>query len=146
MHKARDLIALNTKAIEAFEVMKSFGHATTLHSTNSSRFGQFINILFNSNSEPVEVEIKTFLLENIRVVYQLPGERNFHIFYQIIQGLNTTEKELWKIYPQHSYHYASQTESKDCSLTTDTCSNSRWEARNYASQAEGAVEAKDRRG
>lgn len=38
------------------------------------------------------MNINTLLLENIRVVKQAPGERNYHIFYILLNGLTAEEK------------------------------------------------------
>ena len=97
------------KVLQAATVFKSFGNATTLHSLNSSRFGQFINISFNAENDAVDANIKTYLLENIRVVHQLFGERNFHIFYQILSGISEEERKTYKLYDSVSYRYISPT-------------------------------------
>lgn len=64
-----------------------------LCNNNSSRFGKFIDLQLNTKNGSLEaVKFDHFLLEKSRVVLQMPGERNFHIFYYLLKGLNPSEK------------------------------------------------------
>jgi myosin heavy subunit len=45
-------------------------------------------VLFDSDGCIVGANIEKYLLEKTRVVQQLNGERNFHIFYQFLLGAN----------------------------------------------------------
>ena len=67
----------------------------TLKNDNSSRFGKFIKISFNTESGSiVGASISNYLLEKTRITAQIEGERNYHIFYQIFSGADdaTTSK------------------------------------------------------
>lgn len=72
---------------EAGLVLESFGNAFTLHNNNSSRFGKYTKMYFQHGKGMVGAELKTYLLEKTRVAHPPNNERNFHIFYQLLQGL-----------------------------------------------------------
>ncbi len=64
-------------------MIQALGNAKTLRNDNSSRFGKYLNINFNSELEICGAIMTTYLLEQTRSVRQTPGERNYHIFYQL---------------------------------------------------------------
>ncbi|XP_050019390.1 myosin-15 [Alexandromys fortis] len=67
-------------------VLEAFGNAKTLRNDNSSRFGKLIRMHFDTRGTLSSADIEIYFLEKSRVVYQQPGERNYHIFYQILSG------------------------------------------------------------
>ncbi|XP_037004764.2 myosin-15 [Artibeus jamaicensis] len=71
-------------------ILEAFGSAKTLRNDNSSRFGKFIRMHFCARAKLSSADIDVYLLEKSRVIFQQPGERNYHIFYQILSG----KKEL----------------------------------------------------
>jgi myosin heavy subunit len=73
---------LGTKIIATNIILESFGNSKTIRNHNSSRFGKFIQ-LFYKNDKIVGAQIKTYLLETIRITHHSKDERNFHIFYYL---------------------------------------------------------------
>lgn len=57
----------------------------TNHQRKSLTFlqGKYFEIQFSPGGEPDGGKISNFLLEKSRVVMRNPGERSFHIFYQV---------------------------------------------------------------
>ncbi|XP_046870249.1 myosin heavy chain, fast skeletal muscle-like [Hypomesus transpacificus] len=76
--------SLEDQIIAANPLLESYGNAKTVRNDNSSRFGKFIRIHFHMNGKLASADIETYLLEKSRVSFQLPDERGYHIFYQMM--------------------------------------------------------------
>lgn len=84
------------KILATNPIMEAFGNAKTTRNDNSSRFGKYLEILFDKNTSIIGAKIRTYLLERSRLVYQPATERNYHIFYQLLAGLpEETKNELY---------------------------------------------------
>jgi len=81
--------------LQSNPILESFGNARTLRNDNSSRFGKYIEIQFSENGLLSGASIDTYLLEKVRLVNQAPGERNYHIFYEILAGTNHRERQIF---------------------------------------------------
>jgi myosin-5 len=89
-------------------IMEAFGNAKTTRNDNSSRFGKYIEILFNKETDIIGAKIRTYLLERSRLVFQPLKERNYHIFYQLIAGATPQEREEFKLKPVEDFEYVNQ--------------------------------------
>ncbi|KAI9366540.1 P-loop containing nucleoside triphosphate hydrolase protein [Pilaira anomala] len=77
---------LEEQILQANPILESFGNAQTIRNNNSSRFGKFIRIAFNRNGDIRGAFIDWYLLETSRVHTQTLEERNYHIFYQLLNA------------------------------------------------------------
>ncbi|KAG7468021.1 hypothetical protein MATL_G00138420 [Megalops atlanticus] len=97
--------------LQSNPLLEAFGNAKTVRNNNSSRFGKYFEIQFSSGGEPDGGKISNFLLEKSRVVMRNPGERSFHIFYQLIEGASGDQKSSLGITNLDYYNYLNQSGS-----------------------------------
>uniref|UniRef100_A0A452TF54 Myosin-7B n=1 Tax=Ursus maritimus TaxID=29073 RepID=A0A452TF54_URSMA len=100
---------LEDQIIEANPAMEAFGNAKTLRNDNSSRFGKFIRIHFGPSGKLASADIDSYLLEKSRVIFQLPGERGYHVYYQILSGKKPELQDMLLLSMNpYDYHFCSQ--------------------------------------
>ena len=110
----KDVIVFSNPLIEAF------GNAKTIRNDNSSRFGKFIQLFINPNSKISSGLIETYLLEKIRVIKQNTGERNFHIFYQL---LSSEKRFAYGLSSVNDYNILNNKDTNSATLSTESDSD-----------------------
>uniref|UniRef100_A0A3B3ZSG1 Myosin, heavy chain 7B, cardiac muscle, beta a n=1 Tax=Periophthalmus magnuspinnatus TaxID=409849 RepID=A0A3B3ZSG1_9GOBI len=101
--------SLEDQIIEANPAMEAFGNAKTIRNDNSSRFGKFIRIHFGTTGKLASADIDIYLLEKSRVVFQQPGERSYHIYYQILSNQKPELQDMLLVTTNpYDYHFCSQ--------------------------------------
>ncbi|XP_038217594.1 unconventional myosin-Va [Zerene cesonia] len=101
------------KVLASSPIMEAIGNAKTTRNDNSSRFGKFIEIHFDSQYRISGASMRTYLLEKSRVVYQSSGERNYHIFYQLCAAAAMDQLPELQLDHQDTFHYLNQGGSPD---------------------------------
>ncbi|OAQ85318.1 class V myosin [Purpureocillium lilacinum] len=92
-------------------IMEAFGNAKTTRNDNSSRFGKYIEIMFDEGTNIIGAKIRTYLLERSRLVFQPLKERNYHIFYQLVAGASDKERQELDIHRVEQFEYLNQGDS-----------------------------------
>jgi len=79
-------LSVMQRVLQSNPVLEAFGNARTLRNDNSSRFGKFIELGFSRAGHLLGAKVQTYLLEKVRLAFHAAGERNYHIFYQLLRG------------------------------------------------------------
>ncbi|KAI5759417.1 MYO1A [Gulo gulo luscus] len=111
--KGEQVNSVKEQLLQSNPVLEAFGNAKTIRNNNSSRFGKYMDIEFDFKGFPLGGVITNYLLEKSRVVKQLEGERNFHIFYQLLAGADAHLLKALKLERDTSgYTYLNQKVSR----------------------------------
>ncbi|XP_064594768.1 unconventional myosin-XV-like isoform X2 [Liolophura sinensis] len=98
---------ITDQILEANPLLESFGNAKTIRNDNSSRFGKYVEVFFK-NGSMVGAKTTDYLLEKSRIVVQSEDERNYHIFYEMLDGMSNEEKSKYGLQTAPKYFYLNQ--------------------------------------
>ncbi|XP_054838494.1 unconventional myosin-VIIb [Eublepharis macularius] len=110
---------IEQQILEANPILEAFGNAKTIKNDNSSRFGKYLDIHFSQNGVIEGARIEQFLLEKSRVCRQAPNERNYHIFYCMLMGMNIEQKKMLNLGTAAEYTYLTMGDCTSCEGRND---------------------------
>uniref|UniRef100_A0AAF5RX01 Uncharacterized protein n=1 Tax=Wuchereria bancrofti TaxID=6293 RepID=A0AAF5RX01_WUCBA len=94
--------------LSAGPVLEAFGNAVTVQNNNSSRFGKFIRVNYRENGMVSGANVEIYLLEKSRIISQAVGERNYHVFYYLLNGASEEERQRHYLMQPTEYSYLNQ--------------------------------------
>ncbi|XP_072294230.1 LOW QUALITY PROTEIN: unconventional myosin-Vb [Eucyclogobius newberryi] len=100
--------SVEERVLASNPIMEAIGNAKTIRNDNSSRFGKYIEIGFGRKGDIIGANMRTYLLEKSRVVFQASLERNYHIFYQLCSARNYPELRELKLLAPEDFRYTCQ--------------------------------------
>nr|XP_029132855.1 unconventional myosin-Vb-like [Labrus bergylta] len=101
--------SVEERVLASNPIMESIGNAKTTRNDNSSRFGKYIEIGFARKGDIIAANMRTYLLEKSRVVFQVSQrDCNYHIFYQLCASRELPEMRSLKLDGPERFRYTSQ--------------------------------------
>lgn len=82
-------LSLESKIVKLNAFLEPFGNARTGLNNNSSRFGKYLELQFDSAGGITGAQLTAYLLEKSRCCVRNAGEASFHSFYQLFAYLSS---------------------------------------------------------
>ncbi|XP_078077789.1 unconventional myosin-XVI isoform X2 [Mustelus asterias] len=99
-------------------VLESFGHAKTTLNETSSRYIKYLGLQFSENNRTlIGARVYTYCLEKSRLISRPLNQRNFNIFYLMIDGLSTEEKCALYLNNLSAHRYMIQNAQEEMTAT-----------------------------
>uniref|UniRef100_A0A671NGN2 Unconventional myosin-VIIa-like n=1 Tax=Sinocyclocheilus anshuiensis TaxID=1608454 RepID=A0A671NGN2_9TELE len=111
---------IEQQIIQANPVLEAFGNAKTIRNDNSSRFGKYVEVFFNKEGDIEGAHMEQYLLEKSRVCHQAPQERNYHIFYCMLSGMQSDHKKTLSLGDASQFKYLTEGDCLTCDGRDDT--------------------------
>jgi myosin V len=105
--------SVEEQVLESNPLLEAFGNAKTSRNDNSSRFGKYVEINFDSAGHISGASVRTYLLERSRVVSVSDPERSYHVFYQLCDGASDEERAAWRLRPAREFRVLAQSSCFD---------------------------------
>ncbi|EHB07973.1 Myosin-Ib [Heterocephalus glaber] len=93
--KGAEVNQVKEQLLQSNPVLEALRNAKTVRNDSSSRFGKYMDIELDFKGDPLGGVISNYLLVKLWVVKQPRGERNFHVFYQLLSS--ASEELLHKL-------------------------------------------------
>lgn len=113
---------ITEQILESIQLLESFGNAKTIENDNASRHAKLLTLRYSLESGHM-IDALTYdlnLLDRSRIVSQNMRERNYHIFYELLAGLNRKDKEKYGLEHAEKYFYLNQGESIEVAQKDDS--------------------------
>lgn len=103
----QDLDPVVRRVVESNPLLEAFGNASTRRNDNSSRFGKYLQLQFDTSTRTNMIDRSkstctlagsksdVYLLEKNRVCVHDPAERTYHIFYQLVAAPDSEKCKYW---------------------------------------------------
>ncbi|KAG9492374.1 hypothetical protein GDO78_000726 [Eleutherodactylus coqui] len=97
------------KTVNTKRVIQYFATVAAIGDPSGKKNGKFIRIHFGTTGKLSSADIEIYLLEKSRVIFQQPGERSYHIFYQITSGKMSELQDMLLVSTNpYDFHFSSQ--------------------------------------
>ncbi|KAI2489593.1 myosin-kinesin ATPase superfamily-like protein [Fragilaria crotonensis] len=124
------------RVLDSNPLLEAFGNAKTIRNDNSSRFGKYLQLQFDTEDPDHAAyagkaipscmlagsKCEVYLLEKSRVVGHEEDERSYHIFYQILAASEEEKAAIWtglKETDNESFLYVGYTDTDTIEGKTD---------------------------